>query len=185
MSLLLGIMQLGPAEVPWRAKRKVEAEAERLFRTGDYNGARLRYRDALFATMHAEFVCLRRAALREGPSLQSKLAGHVQPGEIVSVTSSEGNRLQCVRHRWGLRGQSGWASEKDSQSGAVLLEMLPRDEWSRSAIQSSRAVGATVTPTAGGMHDAIETPLHWRTSTSAGVEADGADGDDGPEAEES
>ena len=176
-------MQLGPAEVPWRAKRKVEEEAERLFRTGDYNGARLRYRDALFATMHAEFVCLRRAALREGPSLQSKLAGHVQPGEIVSVTSSEGNRLQCVRHRWGLRGQSGWASEKDSQSGAVLLEMLPRDEWSRSTIQSSRAVGATVTPTAGGMHDAIETPLHWRTSTSAGAEADGADGDDGPEAE--
>jgi Ca2+-binding EF-hand superfamily protein len=78
----------------------------------------------------AEYICVRRAVLREGPSLDSPKVGTLEPGEVVAVVRSQGIRLKCVRLRWGDK-PSGWASERaDGGVGETMLEKLPRGEWS-------------------------------------------------------
>ena len=78
----------------------------------------------------AEYICVRRAVLREGPSLRSPKVGVLQPGEIVAVVRSQGIRLKCVRLRWGDE-PGGWASERsDNGMGEPMLEKLARNEWS-------------------------------------------------------
>ena len=78
----------------------------------------------------AEYICVRRAVLREGASLNSRRIGHLDVGEVVAVVKSESNRLKVVRLRWGDK-PDGWVSERRQGGfGENLLEKLPRAEWS-------------------------------------------------------
>lgn len=92
----------------------------------------------------AEYYVLKRMALREGSSLNSRKIGMVSAGEIVAVTRVDGNRLRCERLSFGVRPRSGWCSEfADGGSGEQLLEMLPRSEWGDSAYNDT-AIAARV-----------------------------------------
>ncbi len=91
----------------------------------------------------AEYICVRRAVLREGPSLDSPKVGMLQPGEVVAVVRSQGIRLKCVRLRWGDH-PNGWASERcDGGMGETMLEKLPRGEWS-SVVKNDTAIATRV-----------------------------------------
>ena len=78
----------------------------------------------------AEYICVRRAVLRESASLNSRRIGHLDVGEVVAVVKSQSNRLKVVRLRWGDK-PDGWVSERRQGGfGENLLEKLPRAEWS-------------------------------------------------------
>eukprot|EP01043_Picozoa_sp_COSAG02_P020492 COSAG02_NODE_1013_length_15207_cov_4.700556_10_plen_1218_part_00 len=77
----------------------------------------------------AEYICVKRAILRETSDLSSKKVGMLSVGETVAVVRSVGTRLKCVRLRWGTELQNGWAS-RESDWGEPFLEKLPRVEWS-------------------------------------------------------
>eukprot|EP01043_Picozoa_sp_COSAG02_P023401 COSAG02_NODE_1249_length_13624_cov_4.621600_3_plen_1209_part_00 len=77
----------------------------------------------------AEYICLKRAVLRETSDLSSKKVGMLAVGETVAVVRSAGARLKCIRLRWGTDLQNGWAS-RESEWGEPFLEKLPRVEWS-------------------------------------------------------
>lgn len=91
----------------------------------------------------AEYICVRRAVLREGPSLDTPKVGVLQPGEVVAVVRSQGIRLKCVRLRWGDK-PNGWASERsDGGMGETMLEKLPRSEWS-AIVKNDTAIATRV-----------------------------------------
>ncbi len=77
----------------------------------------------------AEYICVKRAILRETSDLSSKKVGMLSVGETVAVVRSVGTRLKCIRLRWGTDLQNGWAS-RETEWGEPFLEKLPRVEWS-------------------------------------------------------
>ena len=81
---------------------------------------------------------MRKAALRETSEITSKLIGYLEAGETVAVTAVDGYRLKVLRLKWGAQPWkqpgTGWVSERDQEGeGEVLLERLPRSEWSATA----------------------------------------------------
>ena len=99
---------------------------------------------ASFRRYIVEFVCVRKCRLRSSAEKQSEQIGWLFPGETVVVVAKDtpeggnvspkgagGNRLKVLRLKWGVHPTMGWTSERmrDGQ-GEVLLERLPRVEWS-------------------------------------------------------
>ena len=87
---------------------------------------------------------MRKCRLRSSAEKQSEQIGWLFPGETVVVVAKDtpeggnvspkgagGNRLKVLRLKWGVHPTMGWTSERmrDGQ-GEVLLERLPRVEWS-------------------------------------------------------
>lgn len=108
-------------------------------RTGDAEGS-----GGYVVPFVAEYYVLTRVALREGPSLDSRMVGMMSPGEIVAVTRVDGNRMLCERLAFGVKPRSGWCSEYTrGGAGEPLLEVLPRSEWGDSACNDT-AIAARV-----------------------------------------
>ena len=81
---------------------------------------------------------MRKAVLRETSEITSKRVGFLEAGETVAVTAVDGYRLKILRLKWGAhpwkQPGTGWVSERDQEGeGEVLLERLPRSEWSATA----------------------------------------------------
>jgi Ca2+-binding EF-hand superfamily protein len=125
--------------IAWRPSAKA---AEREITSGMSYAEKLQVRTT-GAPFVAEFICVRRAVLREGPEMSSPQVGVLDVGEVVAVVRSSGNRLKCVRLRWG-DNPSGWASERsDDGRGETMLEKLPRAEWS-SVVKNDTAIATRV-----------------------------------------
>jgi Ca2+-binding EF-hand superfamily protein len=85
----------------------------------------------------AESIALERVVMRAQADLHSERVGVLPKGEIVAVTHVAGNRMHVRRLRWSVNLEqqeeskdSGWVSERAGDgSGRLLLEVLPRDEW--------------------------------------------------------
>jgi len=149
------------------------------------------------AVFLAESIALERIIMRASASLASERVGVLSPGEIVAVTHISGNRMHVRRLRWSAdfdtqtaANDSGWVSERtDGGTGRLLLEVLPRDEWtSKIAIESAlasrvaqlaamrRLAAGHTTP---GLLGAVEAAKHRPARPATAGAAREGQGDDG------
>jgi hypothetical protein len=62
---------------------------------------------------------------------ESEQIGWILPGETVVVVAKNQYRMNVLRLKWGVHPTMGWTSERMKEGqGEVLLERLPRVEWS-------------------------------------------------------